>query len=274
MLTDRSASTCTPLNSYNSVRAALNCLYLGRLSGRLISRIGLLIIEASATRKLEALTSLLLQLIEESSKVLREVEQDFAADSSGLATRCYYRWLHQKYSNPHMIDKQAWVKLHLTVGVKTHIVTAVKVTKPDEGDSPIFEELIATTARNFPIREVSADKAYSSVKNLRLVVNKGAMPYIPFRSTTNPESGYDKTGLWKRMYHYYLYNQDSFKEHYHKRSNVETAFSMIKAKFGPYVRSKSERAQINEALCKVLCHNLCVVIQSIYELGIDPVFWA
>lgn len=31
-------------------------------------------------------------------------------------------------------------------------------------------------------------------------------------------------------------------------------------------------AQINEALCKVLCHNLCVVIQSAHELGIEPEF--
>ena len=57
--------------------------------------------------------------------------------------------------------------------------------------------------------------------------------------------------------------------HYHKRSNVETTFSMIKAKFGERLRSKTEIAQINEALCKVLAHNLCCLIQSIYELGIE-----
>jgi hypothetical protein len=33
-------------------------------------------------------------------------------------------------------------------------------------------------------------------------------------------------------------------------------------------------AQINEALCKVLCHNLCVVIQSVHELGIETTFGA
>lgn len=47
---------------------------------------------------------------------------------------------------------------------------------------------------------------------------------------------------------------------------------MIKAKFGERLRSKTETAQINEALCKVLCHNLCVVIQSMYELNITPEF--
>ena len=60
--------------------------------------------------------------------------------------------------------------------------------------------------------------------------------------------------------------------HYHKRSNVETVFSMIKARFGERLRSKSETAQINEALTKVLCHNLCVVIQSMYELDVVPEF--
>jgi hypothetical protein len=43
-------------------------------------------------------------------------------------------------------------------------------------------------------------------------------------------------------------------------------------KFGERLRCKTETAQINEALCKVLCHNLCCVIQSMYELGVDPTF--
>ena len=62
--------------------------------------------------------------------------------------------------------------------------------------------------------------------------------------------------------------------HYHKRSNVESTFSMIKAKFGDSLRSKTERAQINEAICKVLCHNICCLIQSMYELGLKPKFYA
>jgi hypothetical protein len=48
---------------------------------------------------------------------------------------------------------------------------------------------------------------------------------------------------------------------------------MIKEKFGTRLMSKGEIAQVNEVLCKVLCHNICVVIQSMYELGIEPVFW-
>jgi hypothetical protein len=30
--------------------------------------------------------------------------------------------------------------------------------------------------------------------------------------------------------------------------------------------------QINEALCKVMAHNICVLVQAIHELGIEPIF--
>ena len=49
--------------------------------------------------------------------------------------------------------------------------------------------------------------------------------------------------------------------HYHRRSNIETAYSMIKGKFCSSLRSKSDTGQINEALCKVLAHNICVLVQ-------------
>ena len=74
------------------------------------------------------------------------------------------------------------------------------------------------------------------------------------------------------MYHFYALNRAEFLQHYHKRSNVETTFPMIKSKFGQRLRSRTLTAQINEALCKVLCHNLCCVIQSMHELNITPEF--
>jgi hypothetical protein len=47
----------------------------------------------------------------------------------------------------------------------------------------------------------------------------------------------------------------------------------MESKFGDSVRSKTEVAQVNEVLLKVLCHNICVVIQEIFELGIEPSFF-
>ena len=47
---------------------------------------------------------------------------------------------------------------------------------------------------------------------------------------------------------------------------------MIKSKFSDSVRAKSWNAQVNEVLCKIICHNLCVLIHEMYELGIEPNF--
>ncbi|MBI3744705.1 MAG: hypothetical protein HY261_10550 [Chloroflexi bacterium] len=88
----------------------------------------------------------------------------------------------------------------------------------------------------------------------------------------NSSHGFD--GLWNRAYHYYSLNRAEFLEHYHKRSNAETVFSMVKTKFGGSVRAKTPTAQVNEVLTKVLAHNICCLIQSWYELGIEATFGA
>jgi transposase len=229
---------------------------------------------ASNARYLEnpELTPLLKTLIEQSAMPLRAVETDFAVDSSGFASTTYNRWFDHKWGK--VRSEAKWVKAHLMCGVKTHVVTSVEVTPTETADAPQLPQLVNTTAQTFHINEVSADKAYSSRNNLHAVQAVNATPFIPFKSYSKGSQGSKKfDGLWNRMWHFYNFNQSAFLEHYHKRSNVETAFSMIKGKFGGSVRSKSPVAQVNEVLCKILCHNICVLIQSIYELGLEPTFW-
>lgn len=222
----------------------------------------------------DLLTPHLQMLIEESALPLQTVESAFAVDSSGFSTSRFFQWVDAKYTNPELVTKRDWVKVHLMCGVKTNVVTAVEITDRFAGDSPQFKSLVQTTGRNFAIGEVSADKAYLSVDNLQTVLDHNAMPYIPFKSNSVAASPTNtKNGLWKRMFHLYSYNQDRFMQCYHKRSNVESTFSMIKAKFGDSLRSKTKTAQVNEALCKILCHNLCCLVQSLYELNITPDFW-
>lgn len=130
-----------------------------------------------------------------------------------------------------------------------------------------------TVQQGFRLQEVSADKGYLGADNMLATLRHGAIPYIPFKTNSVAQWGDDpKSTLWTRMFHFYMMNRAEFLQHYHKRSNVETVFHMIKSKFGQRLRSKSLTAQVNEALCKVLCHKLCVVIQSMHELNITPEF--
>lgn len=78
------------------------------------------------------------------------------------------------------------------------------------------------------------------MKNLQATIDCGARPYIPFKSNTQPDRGSD---VWSKMFYYYNYHRAEFMAHYHKRSNVESVFQMIKSKFGEKLRSKHETAQ-------------------------------
>lgn len=222
--------------------------------------------------EMKSTTRLLRQLIIESSLPLCEIETVFAIDSTGLSTSEFFRWIDHRYGEGEVRDKRAWIKLHLMCGVLTNIITAVEVSKPTAGDSPYFKALLLTTLRHFRVKEVLCDKAYSALKNLLLAWQNKCLPFIPFKSNAKPEHR-SKNHLWTRLYYFYSMNADWFEKHYHKRSNVESTFSMIKRRFESHVRARTKTAQINEALCKILCHNICVIIHSMYERGIEPEFW-
>jgi len=212
------------------------------------------------------MTELLQELVRMSSLPLASVEKTFAVDSSGFSTCRFARY----YSYKHQRDLRyrKWVKAHLISGTKTNVVTGIEITEENRNDCPYLKPLVERTAENFEVKEVSGDKAYSSRKNLELVEEIGGTAYIPFKGNTSGKAR--GSGVWKRMYHYFQFNREEFLQHYHKRSNSETVFHMVKAKFGDSLRSKDKTAQINEVLLKILCHNVCVLIQEMHELGVKP----
>ena len=212
-------------------------------------------------------TAALNDLVTVSSLPLKAVETEFAVDSSGFGTRRTVSWFSKKHGRP--MTAREWVKLHLITGVRTHIVTGVEVTGWSANDAPYLSSLVRGTAANFDVQEVAADKGYLTRRNVAAIEAVGAAPFIPFKSNTVEPTD---DSPWARMWHLYSYNRATFLEHYHRRSNVESVFAMIKSKFGDDVQGKSDTSQVNEVLCKVIAHNLCVLIQSFYELGVDPTF--
>jgi transposase len=122
----------------------------------------------------------------------------------------------------------------------------------------------------FEIKEIPADMGYSSRANYNLAENIGATAYIPFKSNATGKSR--GSWMWHKMFHYFQFNREEFFQHYHQRSNAESAFNMVKMKFGDKLKSKNFTAQKNELLCKLIAHNIVVLIHEMYELGIAPRF--
>jgi transposase len=206
------------------------------------------------------------ELIERTSAPLRSVESQFAVDSTGFAFCRFVRWYDVKYNR--FSAEQQWIKAHLCCGTKTNVVTAIEIHGRDSGDALHLPSLVESTAKNFDLKEVSADKGYSGRDCHDAIAKIGATPYIAFKDNATGAVG----GLFEKMFHFFQFKREEFLAHYHRRSNVESTVSMIKAKFGDAVRSKSEVAARNEVLAKVLCHNICCLVSAIYELGLQPTF--
>ncbi len=210
--------------------------------------------------------AMLQKLVAVSAAPLKEVETEFAIDSTGFRTRCYGAYCEGKYPSKR---QHKWIKLHASIGTKTHIITSVKILEEHSGDSPQLISLAQQVIDNgFTIHKVLADGAYSSRANLDYISKINATPYIPFKENS---TGNSKGSLvWRRLYFYFKMNQDEFMANYHKRSNIESVFAAMKKKLGDSLKSKTQRAQVNELLCKVIAYNIMVLIAEIHELGINP----
>jgi transposase len=121
-----------------------------------------------------------------------------------------------------------WIKVHLMCGVRTNVVTPVEIRDRHAADTKSLPYLMDMTAENFTVHEVSADKAYASLRNYDAIERHGATPFIAFKSNSVGGRG----GLWEKMFHHFSLRREDFLAHYHKRSNVESTFSMMKVSNG------------------------------------------
>src|SRR5205823_6018706 len=151
-----------------------------------------------------------------SSLPLASLETEFAADSSGFSTGRFVRWYDEKYGRTR--GEHDWVKVHIVTGTRTNVVTSVRIEGRDAGDAPLFKPMLEETAKNFTVKEMSGDKAYSSVENVEAVFGAGGFPYIPFTANANGAAG----GLWQKLFCFYQLFREEFLGHYHKRSDVRS----------------------------------------------------
>ena len=158
----------------------------------------------------EQLTPYLYHMISQAAVPLRTVETGIAVDSSGFRTQGYVRWFNARYG--HEQENHDWLKAHIATGVKTNVITSVEISDRHANDGPFFDSLITQTAKDFTVREVSADKAYSTRHNLRLVTKLKAEPYIAFKDNAT-ESGVCE--VWDRIFHWYSLHKQEYGNYYH-----------------------------------------------------------
>lgn len=206
---------------------------------------------------------LLQKLLTWSAMPLKNLEDSFSIDSSGFGAYQYERWMKAKFHGKRS-EWRNFIKGHIAIGTRTNIICACEITPGHWADVTQAPKLIQNVGDNFNMKELSADKAYASKRVMQLTESLGAMPYIPFKINTQPNKR-DDPKIWLQMYDYFKRNQADFMKHYHKRSNVETTFMMVKQRLGEFLKSKTIVAQRNELMMKFICHNICCLVAEIFE---------
>lgn len=209
-------------------------------------------------------TSLLKRLVMISASPLASVEAGFAIDGSGFETQNYRRVYNKKRGREERCAEV--VRAHVLCGIKTRTAVAAEVSENQQHDSPLFPMLLRTMAGNFDVQELYGDTEYLSGSRFTFMDQGGVRFVIPFRVNTAPTDGND---AWSKACRFFAYKSDEFRAHYGQRSQPETAFHMDGSCTDPAVRSKNLTAQFNEALCKLVHHNVHCLINETCELGIE-----
>jgi len=211
------------------------------------------------------LNKLLDRLILITALPLALVEKTGAMDSTGMSVHKYDSWQQAKWGTK-TERTRCFRKLHAVVGTTTNIFLSADVTLKTVADVTMLPSVVADHPRHFAMEDFVADKAYSSRAALDFLHELGLNPFIPFKrgSSSTPKG----SRIWQEMFHFARESPEEFERRYHQRSNVETTFHMLKMRFGDYLMTKTFVANQNEIKVRVLCHNLCVLIQEAAERGI------
>ena len=253
---------CTKVYHTSSIRRSDTCFRRALRDGLVDDKPAM----ASFCRYLQSpeLTPILEDLVTRSALPLKGLETQFAIDGTGFGTRIYDRWFDRRWGRNR--TRAAFVKAQALVGTMTNVVVVAAATGEDKGEAPFLPPFVERASRYFNISEVSADMAYLSRRNLHAIDAIGASAYIPFKSNSRPDNG---DPLWSKLFHEYHLAFEEFEEHYHRRSNVETTFSCVKARFRPEIMARKPVGQCNEVLLKFLGHNLCTLVRSAYEFDLS-----
>ena len=215
---------------------------------------------------------LLQRMLTISAMPLKQLETRYSIDSSGFGSYQYERWKRYRFSPQFGGESRNYLKGHISIGTITHIITACEVTYGNLSDINQMPYLLKVTAQNFRMKEVCADKAYSSARMHQLIESLQATPYIIFKKNSNPAE--DSPSIWQKMYTMFKEEPAKYLAKYHQRSNVETVFSMVKMRLGEFLKCKTYDAQRSELMTKFIVHNICCLVQAIFQYGVTVDFKA
>ena len=220
-----------------------------------------------------ALQTILGNLLEESSKPLSTIENDFATDMTGIRTTLFSSWFSIRAKKE--IKRRDHVRAHLTAGVKSMTVPAVDVLMNEGKDNIIMRNHIDRVAADFKINDWLGDTKYWCKENCKKVAEKNGTPYFKCKTGKTAWNGkQDGYPSWKEMNEESNEHPRRYKRHYRFRVKAECAIHSKKSIHGDKVYSRLPSARINEETLRWINHNVNVLNRAHIEWNIDPKFMA
>ncbi len=149
-----------------------------------------------------------------------------------------------------VVSRRGFDKLHILLSPHG-MIAACAVTGGRRHDSPVFREMFEGWIPR-GTGHVMLDAAYPCKANCRVIRESGRIPVICPKSNMRPK-GFNALAEMLRRHRD---DREGFDRLYHKRSLVETAFSVIKERFGATARAKLEPVRALLLTLKCISYNL------------------
>ena len=161
-------------------------------------------------------------------------------------------------------NKKGYLKIHVTVNVKTKKILSIKVTDEYVHDSKALPELIENVMesdKQITIGNLFADGAYDGNEIFRYLGDNGILPCIKVRK--NARVRWKKGNILRNLS--VLEQKKDLQKwkdsvSYGQRWIVETVFSCLKRRFGEYVYSVKLKNMIQEMMLKASLYNKLISV--------------
>jgi len=202
------------------------------------------------------LTHGILIRILESFVMHARIRKMFAAiDSTGLShgQASYY------YTKRYKLRRK-FVKVSILADMKRQLICGIRIRHRHRHDSVDFVPLLEQAVKLVPLSTVVAYRGYDSEQNHISTENLG----IP---CTIIRPKYETLQVWKtKGFHRKMMKRHFDWDSYHRRSKIETIFSVIKRMLGEHIMSRYILTQNRETMYKIIAYNCyritrnCVVV--------------
>lgn len=166
------------------------------------------------------------------------------------------------------VKKKKVLQLTACATMDTQLITSIRLEKRKSVVNKDFLSVLKESAQLGKINFVAADKGYDAHKHHQTIIQE-----LKAKSLIKLKNINTKRRSWKKSWRKIAKKQFDEKL-YHQRSKIETIFSVIKRKYGSYVKAKTDITQLQEGMQKTITYNidrLCKII-SLKNTGFHQSF--